>query len=164
MSPSHGQLIYRYLWNLGKRQLLDASSNPVDTGPPKTGSWSFNDNVKVLIIILTVFYVGFFAYLFYSTYQTLLKYEVRLDALVGNEKLKEIKERERLDKAAFKRNQLLLIISGKPPDRVPPEEPPRLISAQAERILGDFFDESKTVDATSKPKKKKLKGWKRIAM
>jgi hypothetical protein len=170
MSPSYSlHHIYRYVAvQLFFRQLLaDSSSNPVDTGPPQSGSWSFKDNVKVVIIIVTMLYVGFVAYLFFSTYQTLLKFETRLDALVGQEKSREIKEHARLEKEALRRDALLLRLAGKSPEP-PPALPAKLVqvSAQTERYLSDNYDESNRVDDTSKMKKtrKRSKGWKSIAM
>jgi hypothetical protein len=160
--------VYRFFAiQQGLRQLLaDSSSNPVDTGPPKSGSWSFKDNVKVMIIVVTMFYVGFVAYLFFSTYQTLLKFESRLDALVGQEKLKEIKEHSQLEKEALRRDALLLRLAGKSPEP-PPAEPAKLVqvSAQTERYLSDNY-EANQIDDTSKTKKarKRSKGWKSIAM
>ena len=150
-----------------QQRRTDASSNPVDTGPPKSGSWSFNDNVKVLIILLTLFYVIFAMYLFYTTYRKLLTFEARLDGLAGQERLKEVKERQRLEKEAERRSQLLLRITGQPPER-PPDVPQLLNRSHMEQMLTDFFDESsKPIDDTSKlksTKRKKSKGWKSIAM
>ena len=161
-----------YLWSSqGRHQRrTDSSSDPVDTGPPKSGSWSFNDNVKVLIILLTLFYVIFAMYLFYSTYRKLLTYETRLDALVGQEQLKEVKERQRLEKESARRTELLLRVTGQAPERQRPSEPPQhLDRLHMDKMLADFFDESsKTVEELNNPKyktkRKKSKGWKSIAM
>ena len=110
---------------------------------------------KVIIILMTIVYTMFVAYLCITTYKQIFQFEERLDDVVGKEKQKVVKERERLDKEDIQRNKLFLRLSGKSSDPVK-EEPAKLMSSVAEAKLKEFFEES---SKHTSQKNKKFNGY-----
>lgn len=109
--------------------------------------------VKVLIILLSGFYVMYLLYVYLSTKKKISGIDSRINSLEGQEAEEEVKERKRLEREGLRQHNLMIQLTGTAPKKSVP--PAKTMSSQAEQLLKEFFDGT----IVEESKKKKRIGW-----